>query len=105
MRASKPVIMAAVGLISDLQDQELNRLRILSVLGCRPRAGWWRGKKGAGDQERRVYETVGKRSDYGDLNAAAGSLWKLQYRSQGTRGLTKAVAALRMAHWSVVGVG
>ena len=35
---------------------------------------------GAGVEERRVYETAGKRLGYGELNAAVGLLWKPQYR-------------------------
>ena len=32
--------------------------------------------RGAGVEERRVYETAGKRAGYGDLNAADGSTLK-----------------------------
>ena len=58
--------------------------------------------RGAGVEERRVYETAGKRLGYGELNAAVGLLWKPQYRSQGIGGPAKAVTSLRMAQWSVV---
>jgi hypothetical protein len=36
--------------------------------------------RGAGVEERRVYETAGKRLGYGELNAAVGLLLKPQYR-------------------------
>ena len=57
--------------------------------------------RGAGVEERRVYETAGKRGGYGDLNAAAGSLLKPRLLSQVTRGLAKAVTARRRVQRSV----
>ena len=53
--------------------------------------------RGAGVEERRVYETAGKRGCYGDLNAVDGSILKPRLLSQGTHALVKGVTARRRA--------